>query len=337
MYMTYEYPSKVLISGGHEVGGVGSFADALRIGFTELGIPVEIVSPSQAILRYRELRDPRVLKILSTSAVFAAPLARRALCIAHGFPCAKHQGWMKTLAILGSYRLATMSRGSKLVVVSAYGAAHLESIFGLRVDAVVRNPVQPLFLEPCPADQQPPREAITYVGRLHYSKSIDRLIPAMRDVLDENPGMCAWIIGDGPMRSELERATAGDERFQFFGALSAVEVRDRLRRTRVFVSGCVTEGLGIAYIEALSQGCAVAMPATGGGLEIAPECVGHQIQLFSPSLDRRDVSSALRKAINITDSFVSVSGFAPRAIASAYLAIGRPSSEGDPFLTEVSV
>src|ERR1035437_7601823 len=116
--MKHEYPSKVLITGGREIGGVRSFAEGLDAGFAALGIPVEIVSPAHILRHWRELRDARILKILSTTAVFAAPFARRALCMAHGVPCAVHQGWPRTLAILASYRLANASRGAQVVEVS---------------------------------------------------------------------------------------------------------------------------------------------------------------------------------------------------------------------------
>ena len=321
-------PSKVLIAGGKPAGGVASFAEALRCGFTELGIPAEVAEPTKILRRPGELRDPNVLKILSLAAVFGAPIARRAICVAHGFPCAQHQGWPTTLAVLASLRLATASKGTQLVVVSAYSAVHLNSIFGLRVDAVIHNPVHPIFLEPVPPAECN-REAITYVGRLHSAKHVDRLLPAMRDVLDENPGLRAWIIGDGPMRAELETIAAGDQRIEFLGTLSPVQVRDRLRCTRVFISGCLTEALGITYLEALSQGCAVAMPATGGGLEIAPELIGTRIQLFPNSLTREGIGAAIRGALGATAEFRGRSNYYPAVVAQGYLAIDeRFSAEG---------
>jgi hypothetical protein len=76
--MKRAYPSRILITGGHEVGGVSTFAEALGEGFNALGISAEIVSPSLIFARWRDLRDPRVLKILSTAAVFAPPSAGRA-------------------------------------------------------------------------------------------------------------------------------------------------------------------------------------------------------------------------------------------------------------------
>lgn len=76
--MRSKYPARVLITGGREIGGVASFADASRAGFRDLGVTAEIVSPLRIFARWRDLRDLRVLKILSTTAVFAAPFARRA-------------------------------------------------------------------------------------------------------------------------------------------------------------------------------------------------------------------------------------------------------------------
>jgi hypothetical protein len=58
--MKHGYPSKVLITGGREFGGIKSFAEGLRAEFTELGIAVEIISPLRIFLRWRDLRNPRI-------------------------------------------------------------------------------------------------------------------------------------------------------------------------------------------------------------------------------------------------------------------------------------
>jgi len=315
--MSHSAPQKVLLSGGKQAGGIESFARALQLGFTELGIEAEVISPREVFRRPRQLRDPQVLKILSTTAVFAAPLARRAVSMAHGFPCAANQGWPRTLGVLASYKLATRSAGSQLVVVSDYSALHLRSIFNLRVDAVIRNPMLPLFSEP--HDPSVQREAITYVGRLHEAKNVHKLLPAIRDVLDQHPGLSAWIIGDGAQRSMLQALVSDDPRITFPGALSPLAVRDRLRRTRVFVSANPTEPFGIVYLEALSQGCVVAMPASGGGLEIAPDQIGKSICLFPSSIERAEVAATIELALRQTPAPPSLRAYSATAVAKAYL------------------
>lgn len=321
-------PAKVLITGGCELGGVSSFAEGLRAGFSELGIPVEIVMPSRVFSRWRDLRDPRVLKILSTTAVFAAPFARRSICMAHGVPRADAQGWLKMIGILGSYKLANLVPGAQLIAVSHYTAVTLRALFNIATDAVVLNPVKPFYLEP---DREPNRERryITYVGRLVSAKNLHRMIPAIRDLLDETPGLRACVIGEGAMRLQLEAMVEGDARFEFKGAPSDAAVRDWLRRTRVFVSGNEVEGFGITYLEAMTQGCVVAMPASGGGLEIALEKVGASVQLLPLSWERSELLATLRRALREAWTPVNTEPYTVKATASCYLRAGaRFSSDG---------
>jgi glycosyltransferase involved in cell wall biosynthesis len=338
--MSYCYPQKVLITGGREAGGLRSFAEALRIGFLDLGIPTEIVSPLQMLLRRTDLWDFRVLKILSTTAVFAAPISRRAICVAHGFPCVAHSGWLKTLGVLASLELANACPGAQLVAVSEYSSLQLRTIFNLRLDGVIHNPVQSLFLDPFDSGGASPetdwasRDAITYAGRLDRSKNVDRLLPAMQDLLNENRGLRAWIIGGGPARASLERIAAGDTRVEFLGCLPSLEVRARLRRTKVFVSGSPTEPFGIVYLEALSQGCAVAMPASGGGLEIAPQLIGSRIHLFPASMARASVTGALRQGLTLARREETVLAYSPRVVAEAYLAADARFSAKGTFAAE---
>src|SRR6516164_2974215 len=118
-------PSKIIITGGREVGGVASVASALADGFNQLGIPSEVIPPRAIFSRLRDLRDPGILKILSTTAVFASPLAKRAIGIAHGIPAADVSGWPTFSGVIGSYILANRSR-VPLVAISEYTAIHLQ-------------------------------------------------------------------------------------------------------------------------------------------------------------------------------------------------------------------
>ncbi len=315
--MNTELPTKVLITGGREVGGLSTFAAGLRDGFAQLGIPAEIIRPSRILSRWGELRDPRVLKILSTTAVFAAPFARHAICVAHGFPRPDAQGRLKALAILASFKLANLSSGCRFTTVSDYVAAHLRAIYKLRVDAVVHNPLQSVFREPWQSSE--PRNYLTYVGRLIPAKNLHRLLPVMQQLLDEDPELRICIIGDGPQRQQLEALVQDKSRTEFVGALNSLDVRTYLRKTKVFVSACETEALGLAYVEALSQGCAVAMPASGGGLEIAPNLIGTQIQLLPLSFHDASVLDVLRRATKATKSPFAFGAYAPNTIAAQYL------------------
>ncbi len=320
--MSWHAPEKVLITGGHETGGVASFAEGLESGFTELGIACEVIRPSRILSRWSELRDRRVLKILSTTSALAVPFAKRAICIVHGLPYLPEQGWTKVAGFVASYKLASANRSARLVSVSHYSAAHLHAFYNVKGDAVVHNPVKPLYLEHFPLNENG-RVYITYVGRLVPAKNLDRILPPVRDLLDDFPRLRALIIGNGPELAKLSASVGDDPRVEFKTNLSDHEVRDYLRRTKIFVSGHPTEGFGITYVEALSQGCVVAMPASGGGIEIALPRIGDAIHLFPISLDRREVLQVLHRALNANPSPVSVDAYSARAVALAYLDVDR--------------
>ena len=319
--MSYESPKKAIITGGREIGGVESFAAGLAAGFEQHGVAAEVVCPGKLLSRWRELRDRRILKVLSTTAQFATPLARRAICIAHGHPQATIQGWPRMLVSLGAFKLANRFPEVSLVAVSDYIAAQLRASYRIRIDGVVRNPLKPIYLE-APADESE-RSYITYVGRLVGSKNLDRLLPVVRQLIREKPGLKACIVGDGPELGKLKQIADGDESIEFLGNPDDRFVRDLLRRTRVFISGNPVEGLGITYLEALSQGCVVAMPACGGGLELGLEQIGRQIQLLPITLSYAETLAALRRAADVKCSPMSMSAYTPKAVAEAYLQIDR--------------
>lgn len=312
-------PIRVLITGGAPAGGVASFAEALAEGFAAIDLSASVIAPHSILQHWSDLRNPAVLKILSTTAVFAAPFARNAICVAHGFPRADAQGWIKMLGILGSYKLAR--RAAKLVAVSHYAALHLRTIFNLSADAVIHNPLGAAFLER--SDDQHPREYITYVGRLHPAKRLDCIFPALRALLHETTALRVCIIGDGVLRAKLEALAKGNPRIELTGNLPPAAVRGWLRRTRIFISGCETEALGISYLEALSQGCVVAMPASGGGLEIVPEEIGKSIRLLPLPLEAGAILPILREALTARGCSTTLTGYHPAAVAAQYLALAE--------------
>jgi glycosyltransferase involved in cell wall biosynthesis len=225
--------------------------------------------------------------------------------------------WIKALAIFASYRAANLSSQTRLVAISDYVEAQLRCLFNVRVDAVIRNPVQSCFLEPHKESVE--RRYLTFVGRLVPAKNVHRLLPAMCDLQKENPELRICIIGDGPQRETLQRSFQADPPIEFTGNLDASRVRSYLRQTRVFVSGNEMEPFGITYLEALSQGCSVAMPACGGGLEIALDQIDKRVYLLPLSLNQGEVTTVLRRALSPKSSLVSMAIYQAKAVAQAYL------------------
>lgn len=94
-------------------------------------------------------------------------------------------------------------------------------------------------------------------GRLHKSKGFHFLIKAFKALAP-----CDWklyIAGDGPYREELESLAGGSPGIIFTGWLDnrGGEYLEILNRAKVFCLLSQAESQGIAYLEAMSAGCAV--------------------------------------------------------------------------------
>jgi glycosyltransferase involved in cell wall biosynthesis len=212
-------------------------------------------------------------------------------------------------------------------------AQHLNDVFNVRIDGIIRDPISKIFLENCNENFEQ-RSYVTFVGRLVRCKNAHKLLPAICDLLSEFPDLRCRIVGDGPQRSALEKSVEGFDRIEFVGTQGRSFVRQQLRRSRVFVSGAANEGLGITYLEALSQGCTVVMPASGGGLEIALAHIGTGVHLMPISLERGAVLSALREALHSKAAPFQIQEHTPAAVAAAYLHLDRGFSTERAFSSE---
>jgi glycosyltransferase involved in cell wall biosynthesis len=92
---------------------------------------------------------------------------------------------------------------------------------------------------------------VIFVGRLVEVKRVDVLLEAAALVARERRGLRVVIVGDGPLRGELERQAAelGPAcSVSFVGRRD--DVAEWLRRARVFVLASDSEGLALSVMEA---------------------------------------------------------------------------------------
>ncbi|SAK92931.1 GDP-mannose-dependent alpha-(1-6)-phosphatidylinositol monomannoside mannosyltransferase [Caballeronia hypogeia] len=313
----------VLLSGGREVGGLQSFASNVGSGFDALGISSEIVGTPRAMLRrWKAMRDPTVLKIFSTWAIFLCPFARNAIAVAHGFPRVDAQGVVKFLAILASFKLA--QRTARLVAVSGYVQRHLSALFDIRCVAAIHNPLPACWSGARPAKGT--RNLITYIGRLHPVKRTDEFLPAVIDMLDANPQVEALIVGSGECKAELLRIANGHARVHFVESMSSQEVMNALARTKVFFSGCDTEAFGISLLEAAVSGCNIVTTGSGGFVEVLVPDINTTAFLLPPNFSREQCLAALEAALSAPEHRLSDEAFLPAAIARLYMVVAEPVS-----------
>ena len=114
-------------------------------------------------------------------------------------------------------------------------------------------------------------KVVLFVGRLVPKKGCIHLLRAMQKVQMQEPSARLVVIGNGPLRSELEKA-ARDCRLhcEFVGGQPSSVVHEWMQRARVLCMPSVTapdgdsEGLGMVLLEAQGIGRPVVGFRTGG-------------------------------------------------------------------------
>src|SRR5207253_10560972 len=129
---------------------------------------------------------------------------------------------------------------------------------GLRCDGVVTPGVSSALLEGPPAAARPPAPPrLLYVGRLEANKRVGWLLPLVDALLPRCPDLTLRLVGDGPMRADLERAVLQrglGQQVVFVGGLARGQVEAELRQADVFVFPSAYESFGTAVLEALAVG-----------------------------------------------------------------------------------
>ena len=120
---------------------------------------------------------------------------------------------------------------------------------------------------------------LIYVGRLSAEKQIERIKP----VLDNIPGACLALVGDGPYRGQLEKIFENTNT-NFIGYLSGEELASAYASGDIFLFPSSTETLGLVLLEAMAAGCPV-IGANKGGI---PDIINNGINgcLYNP--DEKD-------------------------------------------------
>lgn len=100
---------------------------------------------------------------------------------------------------------------------------------------------------------------LVYVGRLSAEKNLWLLLDAFRAVATRDPGVHLILVGDGPLRGEVERLSGGElrGRLHLTGALSYEDLPDALAAGDLFAFPSRSETQGLAVVEAMAAGLPV--------------------------------------------------------------------------------
>jgi colanic acid/amylovoran biosynthesis glycosyltransferase len=146
---------------------------------------------------------------------------------------------------------------------------------------------------------------VLFVGRLVERKGAEYLIRAMAEVQKQLPEAELVLIGDGPLRKELETlAKSTLTKYRFLGVQNPESVREWMDQAAIFCAPSVTarsgetEAFGIVFAEAQALEKPVVSFASGG----IPEAVAHdETGLLAPERDWRTLATYLSTLLQNAD------------------------------------
>lgn len=207
-------------------------------------------------------------------------------CISQPFPLAgiKHRCYRNST--LQSAALGTMTgihhlAGTWRQKVNHYIALNqfarnkfLNSHLGLNANQIS---VKPNFLfDPAVGNIQDKENFLLYVGRLSEEKGIDVLLQAFGKT-----GIPLRIIGDGPLKAQVEEAANEYAHITYLGYQDKPEVIHQLRQARALILPSICyENCPMSVIEALATGTPVIVSNNGGLSEFVHD--GYNGLLTSP-------------------------------------------------------
>jgi colanic acid/amylovoran biosynthesis glycosyltransferase len=146
---------------------------------------------------------------------------------------------------------------------------------------------------------------ILFVGRLVERKGAEYLIRAAAELQGELPEAELVLIGDGPLRANLEKeAKISLRRYRFLGVRSPEEVREWMNRASVFCGPSIRlrsgeeEAFGMVYAEAQAMGKPVVAFDSGGISEVV--CHG-RTGFLAPERDWRALAKHLSVLLKDAD------------------------------------
>jgi glycosyltransferase involved in cell wall biosynthesis len=164
------------------------------------------------------------------------------------------------------------------------------------------------------------------VARLAPQKGLPVLIEALGLLAAQGKRPSLAVIGDGPLRGELEaqvQALGLGAQVRFLGACDGATVIDMLDRSRVMALPSFAEGLPVVIMEALARGTPVVTTAIAGIPELVDSACGWVVPAGSAEL----LADAVAEALEVSDEARAQRGQAGRARVLAKHDAGANAAE----------
>ncbi|UCC84931.1 MAG: glycosyltransferase [Gemmatimonadota bacterium] len=152
-----------------------------------------------------------------------------------------------------------------------------------------------------PDPKVPRQPRVLFVGRLVPKKGLDYLIRAMARIQDRHQNAELVVVGDGPLRQDLERFASAELRtFRFLGRQTPSQVHSLMNSSQVSCVPSVVapsgdaEGLPMVVLEAMAMGLPVLSFAPGG---VTDAIVDGETGLLAPERDESALAAHLDRVL----------------------------------------
>jgi colanic acid/amylovoran biosynthesis glycosyltransferase len=194
-----------------------------------------------------------------------------------------------------------LAEASFVATVSEANATYLASLLEERRPRVVHNSVDLRRLGRPETNGGRERDVVLSVARMIEKKGLSDLVVACGILAGRGVSLRLEVVGEGPLRRDLEKAAAGRGlRASFLGALPNERVLERYRRATVFCLPCVVaesgdrDGLPTSVLEAMALGLPVVTTSLNG---LAEAVIHEQTGLVVPGRNPESLADALERLL----------------------------------------
>lgn len=207
---------------------------------------------------------------------------------------------------------------SKVISVSKLSALDFVSCFPQHHSkvSVVPAGIEPQAIIP-PAVKTKRNAVILHVGGFTFEKNHQGLLSIFQKVLHQHPSAELWLVGDGPLRSAIQKECEArylQHSVRFFGATD--DVMEIIPLADVFVLPSVIEGLPSVILESFFCGVPVVAYDTGGISEIVVDLkTGHLV----PSGDQDQFVERIMNVLQKSEDYTAMTNKAFELVNERYL------------------
>jgi glycosyltransferase involved in cell wall biosynthesis len=232
--------------------------------------------------------------------------------------------------LLGRLELRFLQRWAHRVMILNPGMAAEAAAAGFRADRLLwmPNPVDTGEFAPCAPERRleirarhgipPAAPVIVFVGRLAPEKELPSLLRAFAAVRKDVPDALLALVGDGPVRGDLETLAADlnvSGAIRFTGRRPASDVANWLQAGDLFALVSSNEGLPCSLVEAMAAGLPSVVSAIPGNVQLVEPGVHG---LHATVGDSSSIAHALTALIRDERSRARMGSAARRLVLEAY-------------------